>query len=205
MTDQDRPPNTVSIFETSSQYEDIVFEQLDATKSSITSSEFQRCTFRKVQLKEAALSKCKLESCVLESCDLSLLRIYNSAFIDVQFRDCKLTGMNWTDARRCSSISFERCVLDYSSLVGLDFRKTDFRDCRLVEANFAEANLTEANFAGSDLTGCRFLKTNLTRCDLSNARGYVISLTENTVKGMRVSLAGAVSMLQTLGIRVDGF
>jgi len=205
MTEGDRPANTVRALETRSEHEDIVFEQLDATKSSIRDSRFDRCIFRKVQLKESSFSKCKFESCVFESCDLSLFHGYDSAFIDVQFRECKLVGINWTDARRYSNISFEGCVLDYCSFAGLDFRKTGFRDCRLVEASFAEANLTDANFAGSDLTGCRFLRTNLTRCDLSNARGYVISPNENTVKGMKVSLAGAVSLMQTFGVQVDGF
>jgi len=193
------------MFETRSDHEDIVFDQLDATKSSIAGSRFDRCTFRKVQLKEASLSKCKFESCVFENCDLSLFHGYESAFIDVRFHECKLVGVNWTDGRRYSNISFEKCVLDYCSFVSLDFRKTDFHDCRFLEASFAEANLTDANFAGSDLSGCRFLRTNLTRCDLSNARGYVINPNENTVKGMKVSLAGAVSLMQTLGIRVDGF
>ena len=60
----------------------------------------------------------------------------------------KLMGIDWSDGHRSLDASFKECVLDYCSFVRIDLRKCAFKDCRMLEVNFSEANLTEDNFSG---------------------------------------------------------
>jgi fluoroquinolone resistance protein len=199
------PITDIKVLQEQSLHDGVVFAQLDLQKMSISEKEFQSCGFRGMRWSEGIVSNCTFANCTFDNCDLSLVRLYNSAFYGAAFVDCKLMGVNWADARRVGDMSFQQCILDYSSFVGTDFRKTAFSNSRIVVANFTEANLSECDFAGCDLSGSRFLRTNLSRADLSTATGFVLNPIDNNVKGMTISLSAAVSLTQMSGIRVHGF
>ena len=134
-----------------------------------------------------------------------MAKLYGTSLRGVRFESCKLMGVDWTLASKWGDFSFKGCVMDYCSFVGLPLKKITFDGCRLVEANFTEANLTESDFSGSDLTGAQFSRTNLTKADLATASGYYIVPTNNTVRGAKISLEGAVAIARSFGLLVAGF
>jgi fluoroquinolone resistance protein len=121
----------------------------------------------------------------------------------VAFRDCKMTGVDWTVAQRLGVVSFESCVLDECAFVRLDLRNVPMRRCRLRGAVFAESDLSGADFTGADLTGTQFLRTKLVGADLRGARGYAIHPVENDVTGLRVSMPDAAGLVTALGVVVE--
>jgi len=74
--------------------------------------------------------------------------------------------------------------------------------CTAQEANFFDLDLTDADFEGTDLTGSNFRGCILTRTDFSLAVGLVLDPSRNRLKDTQVPLATAVSLAESMGMRV---
>jgi fluoroquinolone resistance protein len=171
----------------------------------IIDTKFIRCTFA-----DAFFHECQFKNCAFIQCDLGMLRVKSSRFASVQFEQCKVVGVNWTEASWEKGgffplIDFEDCTLNYSTFFGLKLNKTKMIRCTALQVDFGEADLTGAVFSHTDLSGSIFMHTNLTQADFVNATNYNISAKNNTLKKAKFSLPEAMSLLRSLNIiLVDG-
>jgi fluoroquinolone resistance protein len=192
--------------DSSTEFFDQTFRGLVRDGQSIRGKQFDTCRFESCSFQAAELVDCVFGDTTLVGCNLSVAKLTNSRLAEVKFSRSKATGVDWTLAqwsRVGAPIVFEdECVLDYSVFLGLKLKRAVFRDCSLHEVDFTEADLSESDFSGSDLSGARFNHTNLTKAQLEGAFGYSIDPINNKLKGARVSLPEAGSLIRSLGIKI---
>lgn len=186
-------------------FEDITFAGLDLQGVDVSRKEFFRCTFRNTRLQESRWDRARLEDCTFEDCDLTRFQAPLLTAYGVQFKGCKLMGVNWGEVSPHPRLAFNDCNLRYCSFVGVNLRQTVFARCRATEASFIDVDLTEADFSGSDLTGSTFRNAQLRKADFSNANGVFIDPALNRVKDVRIPVEAAVLLAMSLGMRVSGY
>lgn len=187
-------------------FTDAGFEDLELAGARLTDGEAEGCCFVSCDLSGAQIEDWSFVDCEFRSCDVTLLEVPRSSFRDVRFVECRLLGVDWSAAATTLGfrVTFEGCVLDGSSFVGLDAEELEMKDCRARDVNFAGANLTGAKFPGTALDGARFQDTDLTRADFSEATGVLFDPAANRFEETRLSLESAVGVLGVAGIVVEG-
>jgi uncharacterized protein YjbI with pentapeptide repeats len=55
---------------------------------------FDACVLRGVDLSHCSLSDCRFLDCRFIGCTLTATRVPNTVFNDVQFKDCRVTGVD---------------------------------------------------------------------------------------------------------------
>jgi len=166
---------------------------------------FEGCRFQGSRFHDGSFLSCVFDDCSFAHCDLALVRVVNSSFSGATFTECKVTGVNWSEAAASTGaepLRFDSCVLDLSVFMGVKLGRVVFRDCSLRHVDFSGADLREADFAGSDLGGARFSRSDLRGARLERAHGYRIDTSDNMITGMRVSLPEAVSLLSFIGVEL---
>jgi uncharacterized protein YjbI with pentapeptide repeats len=182
---------------------EIVDKILTGALEVARASAFEHCRFERCLLQAAELTRCEFVGCRFNGCNLAAARLLDCELRDAVFVDCKLSGVDWTAARRVERVSFENCVLDDAAFLGMKMHKTSFRGSRLRNAILAEADLSDADLSGCDLAGARFAGAKLLRADLRGAKGYSINPLETRVAGMRVSWPEGLALLAALGVDVQ--
>ena len=186
-------------------YADRTFQDVGQERDGIVSSEFYECTFINCSFVETLFRACRFNNCTFLHCDLSLVRVPGCLFSATRFEDCKVIGVDWTQAdwaaaRIGDPIGFWRCVISHSTLIGLSLRRLQIVDCTAVNVDFREADLSQADFGATDLSESLFSDTNLTEADLSRARNYTIAPGRNVLTEARFSLPEAMALLYGLDI-----
>jgi uncharacterized protein YjbI with pentapeptide repeats len=190
-------------------YQGQTFTDLVAEQSVFERIEFEECHFVGCRLSGSAFQGCAFVNCTFTLCDLGLLKAPSSRFAEAQFTDCKLIGVDWTDASSLTalttSMGFLRCILSYSSFANLDVKGMRVIECEAHEVDFTNARLQRAVFTKTDLTGARFVESDLREADFVGARNYVIDPTRNKVKKARFALPEAVGLLVSFGVVVQPY
>jgi fluoroquinolone resistance protein len=187
------------------RYADQTFQGARLEQTVVAGSEFHDCAFVRCSFAGATLRNCRFVRCTFQDCDLGLAQVPGSVFSDARFEDCKVIGVNWTEAdwpavRLGKPPAFLRCALNHSTFIGLNLHGIRMENCAAVDVDFREADLSGADFGGTDLANSLFAQTNLTETDLSRARNYAIAPAQNTLKGAKFSLPEAMSLLYNLDI-----
>ncbi|MNY34865.1 Pentapeptide repeats (8 copies) [compost metagenome] len=94
-------------------------------------------------------------------------------------------------------------MLNHSSFYQLDIRKTVFKNCRLQEVDFTEANLSNSFFDDSNLTNAVFDRTILDQANLKNAINYSINPNKNQLKKTKFAKDNLAGLLDQLQIIID--
>jgi fluoroquinolone resistance protein len=188
-----------------SEYADQTFQGLLMGAGSLRDCLFSDCKFVKSRLADMDFESCSFHNCQFQSCDLSLMRVNNSSFVSTSFTDCKMIGINWTDAywpkgRLLATLQFEGCSINHSVLAGLILPRVRITRCVAWEVDFTEADLSEADCRSTDFAKSRFYNTNLSGADFSGATNYTIAPGLNKIKGAIFSLPEAMSLLYNLDI-----
>jgi uncharacterized protein YjbI with pentapeptide repeats len=184
---------------------DQAFRSVRLEHGQLVASEFHGCTFTHCSFTESTFTDCRFIDCTFRDSDLSLARLPGSIFSAARFEDCKIIGVDWTQAdwagpKLAESIGFSKCALNHSTFIGLSLCGIHMRDCLAVDVDFREADLTQADFGGTDLSQSLFINTTLTEADLSHARNYQIDPGQNTLARARFSLPEAMSLLYSMDI-----
>jgi fluoroquinolone resistance protein len=149
---------------------------------------FEDCTFIKCDLSYANLSHITFINCVMDTCNLSLVKLTDAGLQNVDFRDCKITGVNFGDCSNFSlSVSFTKCVMDYSVWHKKKLKGTIFNECSFEEADFSEADLTNAVFEKCNLNRTIFNRTILKGADLRTAYNFNIDPENNSINKAKFS------------------
>lgn len=161
------------------------FQDCSFEGARVGESRFQACRFARCSFRDATIEHCRFDAaeerdaCVFAfsrldearftDCNLNLTRLEKSTAVEAQFERVSATGLLF-DASIRRRIAGKRMGGGVS-----------FRDCKLLYARFAEADLAGAIFTGSDLRDAGFRKADLTGADLRRTRLNNIDLTAATL------------------------
>ena len=180
--------------------EDKTFENVSYA-SGFETGTYENCYFKNCDLSKKNLSDSSFIDCSFQICDLSNVSLNNTGLRGVSFVECKLIGVNFDSVNdMLLKFNFENCQMNLASFYTKSIKETIFKDCILVEADFAEADLTKAAFINCDLDSAIFDRTNLSHADFQSARNYRINPEENNVFKARFSEQGLRGLLSNLNI-----
>jgi fluoroquinolone resistance protein len=183
--------------------EDKVFEGLDRVEKTTTGREFQSCTFRKCDFSNSNFPGNKFVDCVFDGCNLSMMHLQNSFLNNVEFYNCKILGVNFSECQNLLfSVKFENCILDYASFMGKKMLNTRFIKTSLKETTFSQANLAGSLFEQSDLSGTVFNRTDLGGANFATSYNYTIDPELNNIKKAVFSSDGIPGLLTKHQIRI---
>lgn len=166
-------------------------------------SEFYACTFRGIDFSLSPAKRLKFIECQFHQCNLSNLSVVGFSFRDVSFEECKLIGINWTNAITVADLTFKECKLDMSSFQRLHLKALKCVDSSAKNVDFSDAKLMKSQFSDSQLDGSTFTGADLSEADFRTARGYGIHPLHTKLKGARFAYPEASSLLAALGIKVE--
>jgi uncharacterized protein YjbI with pentapeptide repeats len=179
-----------------------VFERW-TTAEIAPQTEFEQCWFVGGDFSSADLTDKRFIDCLFERCNLSLAILANASLQNVTFRECKLSGVQFSACRdMLFEVEFAHCQLPYASFHGKRMRSTRFTHCVLTEVDFSYTDLTEAVFQECSLNGAIFEQTQLIAADLTTATGFLIDPDMNAIKKARFSLEGLPGLLSKYEIIV---
>jgi len=197
----------VTKIESGEQYFEGSFNKQVVQSLEIIDSEFEDCEFNDCDFLSAIFEGCKFLNCSFTRCNLSLIKIPNSRFFEVEFVDCKLVGIDWTRAYWPtyyidSELKFSRCILNDSSFFSLTLNELTLDGCKLHEVDFREGDFSNSSMLNSDFTNSLFMKTNLQNVDFTESYNFAINILENKISKAKFSRLDALSLLDSLNIEL---
>ncbi len=182
------------------------------TSEIISRADFSSCRMEQAEYEGVEFVQCTFPpvvtthfiDCVFNNCNFSNSRFNGNMLQNVVFKDCKLTGTNFTGARDFGlELHFIQCILDYSSFDRKKLGQGTITGCRAQGANFTQADLSKCRLADNDFLDAVFDGTNLSGTDLSTCRNFIIDPEKNNIRKARFELAGLPGLLQKYQIIVS--
>ena len=184
-------------------YEDKAFEGLDYAEKTVTGKEFQSCTFKKCDFSNSNFAGNKFVDCVFDGCNLSMMHLQNSFLNNVEFYNCKILGVNFSECQNLLfSVKFENCILDYASFMSKKMPNTRFIKSSLKETTFSQAILTGSTFEQCELSGTVFHRTDLGGVDFSTSYNYTIDPELNNIRKAIFSADGIPGLLTKHQVKI---
>jgi fluoroquinolone resistance protein len=183
-------------------FDDEMFVGLDLADANLGDKVFANCTFRNLKLQQSRWDRARLEDCVFEACDLTRLAPAGMALRGVQFKRCKMMGIDWTALGAYPDFGFADCNLDYCSFVATRARKVPFLRCSLVEANFVDSDFAEAKFEECQLAGARFERCDLRKANFAGSQALLLDPATNQVRGASIPIEAAMLLAASFGLKV---
>ena len=118
-------------------YEGGRFSGLSCRGLDLCEVEFFKCRFDGCLFFQGVFRRCRFEQCVFEKCDLSVMKVPESRFIDVEFQKCKMLGIDWSQAAMPASLAFEGCNVSQSTFQRLALPKMKLVGCIVREVDFS--------------------------------------------------------------------
>jgi fluoroquinolone resistance protein len=141
--------------------------------------------------------------CVFRNCNLSNATVAGARFSDVLFIECKLTGVNFSEAGGFGfCIQAERCILDYVLFEKIKLGKSQFSGCKMHRTDFTHADASKCRFQDCDFDGAIFSGANLSTVDFTTSRNFVIDPTLNNLKKAKFLSADLAGLLTRFEIIV---
>jgi uncharacterized protein YjbI with pentapeptide repeats len=184
--------------------EDQRIEGISYAEGEIIQETFDYCTFVKCNFTKTQVALCLFNDCSFVDCNLSMTDFNQSTLNNVSFKNCKILGVSFGKCHDfIFEVSFDNCVLDYSSFEKRKMPKTSFLRSSLKGTDFGLADMKQCRFVESDLTEAIFYNTNLQEADFSTAYNYTIDPDENNIKKARFSREGLTGLLYKYNIIIE--
>jgi uncharacterized protein YjbI with pentapeptide repeats len=185
-------------------FQDQQFQNIDYTVELLPKGEYEACQFLNCNMANLNCAGYVFIDCIFENSNLSLVKLHNTILRDIQFKGCKMIGLQFCDANEFGlSIQFEDCILTNASFYKTKLKKTNFINSKLNEVDFTESDLTASVFANSDLSNAIFSFTNIEQADFRGAIHYAIDPETNKVKKSKHNLTGLEGLLLKYNLKVD--
>jgi fluoroquinolone resistance protein len=183
-------------------HDDTTFEEISYAGTAVTGCEYNGCTFKKCDF-SSNFANNKFIDCVFDGCNLTMIKLTKSTLSGVEFKRCKLLGVNFTDCIDfLFSVGFEGCILDYSSFMLKKMLKTRFSGSSVKEVTFTQANLAGSVFAECDLNGAVFNRTDISGANFITAHNYDIEPEINVIKKAAFSAQGIHGLLSKYQLKI---
>ena len=184
-------------------YENTSFEKVHIQDIRLSEIEFFNCTFTNNILFKGVFKKCRFEKCTFKDCDLSLSKFTDSVFVDVNFTNCKMVGIDWTVISKPLKISFTGCIISDSSFYNLDLIGLVMAKCIAHNTDFEKTDLSKSDCSKTDFMGSKFSGTNLSGADLREALNYFINPNNNKIKKAKFSYPEVITLLDVWDIIIE--
>jgi len=182
------------------------FEKQDFTGKEFAKADYEGCSFSNCNFSGCDLSNYIFTDCEFNDCNLSSAKTIQTTFGDVKFTACKMMGLHFETCNEfILSVSFENCILSYSSFYKRKVKKIAFASCTMHEVDFTDADLTESIFDKCDLKDAKFENTILEKADLRTAFNYTIDPELNKIKKGKFSFPSAAGLLTKYNIELTGY
>src|SRR5277367_760261 len=117
--------------------EDKTFTKITAGDIKGRKRSFENCKFISSDLSCADLSGMVFIDCYFEGCNLSLIKLSDTGLQNIQFKECKLTGADFSKSRDfLFEANFNNCILDNAIFYKKKNKGAKFTDCSMVETDF---------------------------------------------------------------------
>lgn len=181
-------------------YQEETFENLTTPEKGV----YENCRFIHVDFSNLDLSDFKFIECEFLQSNLSLVKLNQTLFQNVHFKDSKLLGLEFENCNEFSlSLRFENCQLNHSSFYKLNLKKTVFKNCEMVECDFTNSDLTASIFENSNLDSTRFEYTKLEKVDFRTAYNFAFDPEKNIIKGALFSKHNVIGLLRKFDIKIE--
>ncbi len=182
---------------------DKTFTKVAAADIARRNCTFENCRFVSCDFSNADFSGMLFMECVFDGCNLSLVKLVDTGLQDIRFKDCKLSGADFSKCRDfLFGVNFENCLLDNAVFYKKKNKGARFADCSMVETDFTEADLTDTRFDNCNLNRAFFDKTVLRNVDLSTSYNFIIDPDNNDIKKAKFSVHGLQGLLAKYDIKV---
>lgn len=161
--------------------------------------EFKQVRFRNVIFKDVIFKRADFEDVIFENCDLSNIDLSDSILSKVEFINCKMVGINFSESSFID-ISIKGCNGNYGNLrysqwkrahlEESQFRCSDFQNMKLKDINLVKVNFDESQMSGAILKGI----------DMSDCQIHGIGIRAEDLEGLIVSPLQAVDLSKFLGL-----
>jgi uncharacterized protein YjbI with pentapeptide repeats len=129
--------------------------------------------------------------------------LINTLLRDVQFNECKMLGMGFDKSNPLGlTLSFDNCILNFSSFFRTKLKQTRFNNCQLQDTDFTEGDLSGSFFENCDFSRAMFDHTNLEKTDFRTAFNYTIDPESNKIKKAKFSWPSATGLLSKYNIEI---
>ena len=187
--------------EGSTDYSSKVFRGFDAKNLILKRSVFDDCRFVDCDFSGARIEDCRFRDCEFQNSNFSIVKCKGSKFIGVAFRDCKVTGVDWTrwdwsGYRLGSPLFFERSDISLSDFSSLVLRELCLRDCKAREVDFSDCDLEGADFSRTDFQEARFSSCRLDKCNFRGASNYVVDPLDSSIAKAQFSTPEVLTLLR---------
>ena len=180
------------------------FEKLPHGMNSLSPGVYEDCTFISCDFSESDFSGINFSECEFDGCNLSLVRLAQTTFRAVIFKNCKLLGLHFEDCNNLlMDFKFENCNLSLCTFYKLKLKNTLFKNSQITEADFSEADMGGAYFENCNLERSTFKNTILEKADFRTAYNYSIDPGANRIRGAKFSLAGIEGLLDKYDIEIE--
>jgi uncharacterized protein YjbI with pentapeptide repeats len=192
--------------EPESTFKALGFFDIDLSRRTAHSVEFEQCRFRAATLAGCQLTKVRITDCLVENSDWSNLHGDAGTIERAKLSDSRMTGLAWADGL-LRDVTFQQCKLDLTNWRMASFDAAFFVDCNLSRADFTDADLRGACFTRCNLTGAQFSKASMQGarfrgCELGSIGG--ITSWDGAVVHHDDLLALSYALAGALGIVVEG-
>lgn len=189
---------------TTIHYTDQVYDKLDLPQLGSRETHFDNCIFRNNDFTDADFYGCDFVNCTFDACNLSMVKFVKNGFDKVQFTNCKMVGVDFSNAKDfLFGVDFDNCILDYAAFMKKKNKKAKFVACSLKGTDFSEADLSMSVFTKCDLNTAVFMSTVLTGVNFSTAYNYTIDPERNQIRKAKFAVNGLPGLLANYGIIVE--
>lgn len=178
------------------------FKALDLSEKNLTGKDMVNCTFSGLKLQGSQWGNSRLEDCVFEDCDLTRINPAKLRLRGVEFRRCKLLGVDWSDLGERPEVSFLECNMGYCLFLSVSIPNTRFIQCALTEAAFEESDLSASEFSACKLMGAKFERCDLERVSFLGSTDLMLNPAANRVRGAQIPIEAAIAIATSFGLRV---
>ncbi len=180
------------------------FEKISFTDKKVNNREFEDCVFKNCDFSNSNFSNNTFMDCEFIDCNLSMTHLSGTSLKTVYFRNCKLLGIEFNScADFMFGVSFQDCLLDYSSFANKKMPKTKFNTCSMKEVSFIGTNLGNSTFENCNLDNAIFNDTQLAGVDFRTAYNFKIDPEFNPMRKAKFSTQGIVGLLDKYDIKIE--
>ena len=180
------------------------FEKVSFIDKKVNNREFEDCIFKNCDFSNSNFCNNTFMDCEFIDCNLSMTQLDGTSLKTVHFKTCKLLGIQFHScADFMFGVSFQDCVLDYSSFANKKMPKTKFSSCSMKEVSFIGTNLVNSTFENCNLDNAIFNDTQLAGADFRTAYNYKIDPEDNPMRKAKFSTQGIVGLLDKYDIKIE--
>jgi fluoroquinolone resistance protein len=177
-------------------FEDKSFDSIDYTKELFRKGEYDNCRFTNCNFANADLSGVQFIDCSFTGCNMSMTKVTGTSLNTVRLKESKIIGVNFENCTDfLFSVSFDNCILNFSSFYKRVLKKTTFSACTMHEVDLTDADLSGSVFAKCDFRNAKFENTNLEKADFRSSFNYAMDPERNKLKKAKFSQDGLAGLL----------